>query len=41
MSNEGYNAVGEDDEMASVTNTQPGKKESLRYQAILAAVAAG
>ena len=40
---EGYSAIGsgeEEGEMGAV-NSQPSKKDSLRYQAIMAAVAAG
>ncbi|KAL8291637.1 hypothetical protein RQP46_001895 [Phenoliferia psychrophenolica] len=41
---EGYSAIGssgEDDGEMGVVNAQPGKKDTLRYQAIMAAVAAG
>lgn len=40
---EGYSAVGsgEDDGEMGVVNAQPSKKDSLRHQAIMAAVAAG
>lgn len=41
---DGYGAISlgeEDEEGAGVVRTQPGRKETLRYQALLAAVAAG